>query len=174
MQEEPRNSSFSTPACVRGLDQVRLDHQIVVEELGRVACRWRGCRRPWRRRRNTACGPLAPPSSASTSAWRVQIELGPRSRSGARSLLGASRRTSADADHAAMAGDPDPLAWQSVRSSGSSIAAWQRSASAPSSRARVSAGLRDRLATISLTSSANAVVCVQPSSRVRLAGIAQQ
>jgi hypothetical protein len=37
MQLEPRNISFSTPTAVRRLDDIRLDHQIVVEEVGRIA-----------------------------------------------------------------------------------------------------------------------------------------
>ena len=36
MQLEPRNSSFSTSISARSLDDVRLDHQIVVEEFGRI------------------------------------------------------------------------------------------------------------------------------------------
>ena len=34
--DEPRNSSFSTPAALRRVDDVGLDHQVVVEEVGRV------------------------------------------------------------------------------------------------------------------------------------------
>ena len=36
MQLEPRNSSLSTSRLCAAVDDVRLDHQIVVEEVGRI------------------------------------------------------------------------------------------------------------------------------------------
>ena len=95
---------------VRGLDDVRLDHQVVVEEVGADRCRWRGCRRPWPRRgrsRRAGCrrsSAPSPPAGVRSTLARSTVRISQSSR-----CEPAHQRR---ADHAAMAGDPDTLAGQ--------------------------------------------------------------
>ena len=158
--------------AVGGMDDVRLDHQVVVEEIGGIACRWPGCRRPWPRqgRRHAAALGLDPaPRRRPDGADRASPRSDGQDR---RQSSLASRRTMRRADHAAMPGDPDALAGESrlsirMPSRASLRSPLRRTACgdrASSSGAVRSLRPRRRSATISPTRSANGRRCFQPST----------
>ena len=113
MQDEPRNSSFSTPVSMRRLDDVRLDHEVVVEELGRRSVSLARMPPTLAAARNTDLRPLCA-QPASTAAWSRRSSS---RAAGGQELAVLPRQPAHEraADHAAMAGDPDALARQRKR-----------------------------------------------------------
>ena len=114
MQLEPRKSSFSTLWACGGLDEVHLDGEIVVQEVGGVGVVGEDSSDPAPRPRTRPRAGFAA-IQARTARWS-------RRSSSARSTVRishASRGQTADdraSDHAAMAGHIDPLAGKRVQS----------------------------------------------------------
>ena len=111
MQLEPRNRSFCDADPLGGVDHVRRDHQVVVEELGGLGGHWRGCRRPGRRRPPRPRA--APRPSSARPRLPAQIALLARDRQD-RAALALEPAHQRAADHAAVPGDPHPLAGERI------------------------------------------------------------
>ena len=113
MQDEPRNSSFSTPGQVGAADHVELRWPDCRRGNRPVACCWRGCRRRCAAARTTASGGW--PRARHLDLLPDASDRAPRAAGGEdlAALRVASRRTIAEPDHAAMAGDEDALALRS-------------------------------------------------------------
>ena len=159
-------------ACAAS-DEVGLDHQVVVEEVGRIACRWRGCRRPWPRRRT-------PPPGWSPRIQRLDVGLARAGRARARSAVSTSQPLAAPAgararepDHAAVAGDPDALAALERRDCCSSVG--HRRVGLARLARRAPRMIARSASTISRDQLARSWSCgVQPSFSRALRGIAEQ
>ena len=111
MQDEPRNSSFSDAGLPCSVDDVGRDHEVVVEELGRTVLL---ARMPptLAAATITAAGRVSL-IQRSTSALRLRSTLR-RSAVRTSQSSAASRRSSADPDHAAMPRNPHALATEGV------------------------------------------------------------
>ena len=146
MQDEPRNISFPVPCTMRRMDHVRRDREVVVEELraqrvvGDDAADLGG-------REKHHLRPLAR-EPIEHRGLVAEIELASISREQFDILAGQPPHQRA-ADHAAMAGDEDRLAFQLKRNA----CHW------PTSRLASSRSL----ATMSFTSCAKLVFGFQPS-----------
>ena len=144
MQEEPRNSSFSTPSRRAASITFVSISEVVVEELGRTACRWRGCRRPWRRRGT-------PPAGARSR--HPALDLGLAAQVDAR-RGGRRRSRSPRAPAAARCAEPTMPRWPATQTRlPASRRGRAQSAVLPVARSGPGAG---RPATISATSSLEA------------------
>ncbi len=163
MHDEPRKSNFSTPGFHGRVDHVRLDRQVLVQEIGRVGVVGEDSADLRRGQEDRLRAVRPRPALDVLPAGRDRAPPGSAVRISQSSE--ASRRTIADPVHAAMAGDPDALALAET-----SAQSW----SCHARRYSRSTSTRSACDHLSDTSSETLILCVQPSFVRAFVAIAEQ